>query len=117
MDLRLWVLATPVDGTYIDLVLAGQVREIRQPKRPIVGLRFLPTRLRAGIMNRIMMAIQKQEVLQDVVIWGNKRYRARPRLCRSDGEIGRYRRYCQQFYPDHGDGSQNRFEPPSTESK
>ena len=116
MDSRLWVLATPVDGTHIDLVLAGQVREIRKPKRPIVGLRFVPTSLRAGIMNSIMMAIQKQDVLQDVVIWGRKRFRARPRLCRSDGEIGRYRRYCQQFYPDHRDGGQDRFEPPSVES-
>ena len=116
MDMRLWVLATPVDGKFIDLVLAGQVREIRRPKRPIVGLRFVPNSLRAGIMNRIMLAIQKQEVLQDVVIWGNKRYRSRPRLCRSDGEIGRYRRYCQQFYPDHRDGGQDRREPSSVEA-
>ena len=116
MDSRLWVLATPVDGKFIDLVLAGQVREIRRPKRPIVGLRFVPTNLRAGIMNRIMLAIQKQDVLQDVIIWGNKRYRSRPRLCRSDGEIGRYRRYCRQFYPDHRDGGQDRPEPPSVES-
>ena len=116
MDSRLWVLATPVDGKFIDLVLAGQVREIRRPKRPIVGLRFVPTRLRAGIMNRILLATQKRDVLQDVVIWGNKRYRARPRLCRSDGEIGRYRRYCQQFYPGHRNGGRNRLQPPSTES-
>ena len=117
MNSRLWVLATPVDGRFIDLVLAGQVREIRRPKRAIVGLRFVPTNLRAGIMNRIMLAIQKQEVLQDVVIWGNKRYRARPRLCRSDGEIGRYRRYCQQFYPGHGGAGRDRHEPPSMESQ
>ena len=38
---RLWILATPVDGTFIDLVLAGQVREIRKPKRPIAGLGIL----------------------------------------------------------------------------
>ena len=39
---RLWILATPVDGTFIDLVLAGQVQEIRKPKRLIAGLAFLP---------------------------------------------------------------------------
>ncbi len=100
MDVRLWVIATPVDGTLIDLVLAGQVREIRKPKRPIVGLRFVPLRLRAKIMNKILIMAQKRDVLQDVAIWSRKRYRSRPGLCRSDGEIGIYRRYCKQFYPD-----------------
>jgi hypothetical protein len=113
MDSRLWVLATPVDGKLIDLVLVGQVREMRQPKRPIMGLKFVPMKLRARIMNRILLANQEQDVLQDVVIWGRKTYQTRPRLCRSDGEIGRYRRYCQQFYPDHRDGVQERRQPPS----
>ena len=31
MDLHLWVLATPIDGTLIDLSLVSQVREIRKP--------------------------------------------------------------------------------------
>ena len=46
MDMRLWVLSTPVDGTLIDLSLASQVREIRDPRRRIAGLGFLPVRLR-----------------------------------------------------------------------
>lgn len=99
MDLRLWVLATPVDGTLVDLSLVSQVREIRKPKRWIVGLGFLPPKLRAPIMNKIMAAFQMDDVRQDVVIWSRKRYRSRPRLCTSDGEIMRYRRYCAQFYP------------------
>ena len=99
MDARLWVLATPVDGTLIDMVLAGQVRDIRDPKRLRVVLRLIPSRLRAGIVNEILLSLQKRDVLQDVVIWGRKRYRSRPRLCRSDGEIGLFRRYCEQFYP------------------
>ena len=101
MHARLWVLATPVDGTLIDLVLASQVREMRKPKRPIVGLRFLPLSLRARIMNKIILSYQKYDVMQDVIIWGRKRYLPYPRLCRADGDIGRYRRYCKQFYPDH----------------
>ena len=40
MDLRLWVLATPVDGTLIDLSLASQVKEIRKPKRWVAGMGF-----------------------------------------------------------------------------
>lgn len=103
MDLRLWVLATPVDGTLIDLSLVSQVREIRRPKRWVAGLGFLPVRLRAPIMNKIIAAFQLQDVRQDVVIWSRKRYEPRPLLCRSDGEIIRYRRYCAQFYPDPAD--------------
>jgi len=100
MDLRLWVLATPVDGTLVDLSLVSQVREIRKPKRWIVGLGFLPPKLRAPIMNKIMAAFRLDAVRQDVVIWSRKRYRSRPRLCTSDGEIMRYGRYCAQFYPE-----------------
>ena len=37
---------------------------------------------------------------QDVAIWSRKHYQPRPTFCRSDGEIGKYRRYCEQFYPD-----------------
>ncbi len=100
MDLRLWVLATPVDGTLIDMTLVSQVREIRKPKRWFVGLGFLPIRLRAPILNKFMSAQQHGDVLQDVVIWSRKQYRHRPRLCRSDGEIVPFRAYCVQFYPD-----------------
>ena len=99
-DMRLWVLATPVDGTLIDLSLVSQVRESRKPKRWIVGLGFLPVGLGAPIFNKFMAAMQQQDVLQDVVIWSHKRYRSRPRLCSSDGEIMPYRAYCAQFYPE-----------------
>lgn len=103
MDMRLWVLATPVDGNLIDMSLVSQVREIRNPKRKILGLGFLPVRWRAPIMNRIMSSQQREDVLQDLIIWENKEYRSRPRLCRSDGRIMPFRYYCAQFYPDPDD--------------
>ena len=103
MHARLWVLATPVDGNLIEMVLASQVREIRKPKRPIVGMRFLPLSLRSRFMNNFILSMQKHDVMQDVLIWKRKRYVTPPRLCRSDGEIGRFRRYCKQFYPDDRD--------------
>lgn len=43
------------------------------------------------------MATLSGDSRQDVALWGRKRYRPRPLLCRSDGEIGLYRRYCEQF--------------------
>ena len=49
-------------------------------------------------MSKIIAPFQRRDVLQDVAIWSRKRYRPNPRLCRSDGEIAVYRRYCEQFY-------------------
>ena len=105
MEMRLWILATPVDGTFIDLSLVSQIKEIRSPKRWVAGLAFLPVSWRAPAMNKFIVANQKQDVQQDVVIWSRKQYRSRPRLCRSDGEIMPYRAYCAQFYPDPSDGN------------
>ena len=103
MDMRLWVLATPVDGTLIDVSLVSQVREIRSPKRWLAGLGFLPVKWRAPIMNRFIASQQRRDVLQDVIIWSRKKYVSRPRLCRSDGKIMPFRYYCAQFYPDPSD--------------
>ena len=100
IDMRLWVLATPVDGKLIDLSLVSQVREIRKPQRRIAGLGFMPVGLRATIINKFMSAFKKGDVLQDVIIWSSKKYQNRPSLCRSDGEIMPFRVYCAQFYPD-----------------
>ena len=98
MHINFYVLATPVDGKHIDLVLASQVQQMRKPKRAIVGLRFLPQNIRTGLMNRFILLMQEKDVRDDVYIWRNKRYIPQPRLCKSDGEIGKFRRYCKQFY-------------------
>ena len=100
LDTRLWILATPVDGELIDLSVVSQTGELRKPGRKIAGLGFLPVRLRAPIINKVMAAFEKQDVLQDIPIWSNKQYRSRPRLSRADGEIMQFRSYCAQFYPD-----------------
>ncbi len=103
IDMRLWILATPVNGKHIDLSLVSQVREIRDPKRWILGPGFLPVGLRAPIMNRFMASQQEEDVRQDVEIWGRKQYLSRPRLCRSDGEVRAFLAYCAYFYPDSGE--------------
>ena len=116
MDSRLWVLATPVDGTLIELVLVGQLRELRKPKRPIIGMRFMPVGLRSLLMAKILASVQKRDVLQDVMVWSRKQYRPNPRLCRSDGEVAVYRRYCEQFYPDRQGSGEGRYELQSIQS-
>ena len=52
INARLWILATPVDGTHVELVLVSQMREIRKPRQFIAGLGFLPFKLRHRLMNR-----------------------------------------------------------------
>lgn len=109
MDARLWVLATPIDGEYVEITLASQVREIRKPRRLIFGLSFIPLRWRTRIMNQIIVAAQQRDVQQDAIIWARKQYQSHPRLCQSDGEIEKYRRYCEQFYPEIRDSGQGRY--------
>lgn len=99
MDMRVWILSTPIDGTLVDLSLVSQVREIRKPARWLAGFGFLPPRLRSPVMSKFMAVLQKQDTLQDVSVWSHKQFAPRPRLCRSDGEIMLYRKYCAQFYP------------------
>lgn len=98
---RFWVLATPLDGTHMDLVLANQTQETDRVRRVIVGLGFLPKRTRAKLMNYMLMEGQVKDVEQDVPIWNRKIFRPRPVLSSEDGKIMLYRRYCSQFYPEN----------------
>ena len=99
LDTRLWVLATPVDGHYIDLVLVSQVRKNPGSGHFFKGLGFLPPGLRLSMLNLFALKSLRHFVMQDVIIWERKRYQTPPRLCRADGPIGKFRRYCKQFYP------------------
>ena len=99
IDSRLWVLATPVDGTLCEVRLVSQVHKLRKPGRFFAGLRFLPVALRHRLLNYVVNAQEKRYVKEDVVIWERKQYKSPPRLCRADGPIGKFRQYCRQFYP------------------
>ena len=69
METRLWVLATPVDGTLIEMVLVGQVRKSAHRNDSSSVCDSFLRALRTTIMRKITMAAQKRDVLQDVVIW------------------------------------------------
>ena len=116
MDVRMWVLTTPVDGTLVALTLVTQVREIRKPRRFITGLGFLPVPLRHRLMSRLVLAEERRFVMQDVVIWERKRYKAPPRLSRADGPIGKFRLYCRQFYPGLSSDMVERVSRPTVKS-
>ena len=95
---RLWVFATPIDGTDMERVLASQTEEQGRPGRAGLGLGILPRCLRAALANRIALAGEARDVRQDIDIWARKRFRQRPVLSRADGEIMTFRRFCRQFY-------------------
>ena len=98
---RFWVLATPLDGTYMDLVLANQTQETDRVGPGIMGLGFLPKRVRAQLLNYILLEEQVKDVEQDVPIWNRRVFRPRPVLSSDDGKIMLFRRYCSQFYPEN----------------
>lgn len=52
--IKLYVLSTPVDGEYVDMVLATQIKQLRKSKRAIVGMGFLPLSLRTSLMGRLV---------------------------------------------------------------
>ncbi len=52
-----------------------------------------------GVAAAIIRDIVKQ-MNEDVPIWENKAYWARPALCDGDGPIAEFRRWCRQFYSD-----------------
>ena len=98
---RFWFLAIPVDGTYVELVLANQTKEIDRLKRRVVGLGWLPRRIRARLTNYVALEGQVRDVAQDITIWTRRTFHDRPVLSSADGKIMLYRRYCSQFYREN----------------
>ena len=41
----------------------------------------------------------RKNIERDFMVWENKAYNEYPLLTEADGEIFKFRRYCQQFYP------------------
>ena len=99
-DLRVlqWVIATPVDGEWIDLWLAvdpqGRLRV------PVIGM--LPSWISRGVVPRIIRHELELDVMKDARIWAAQRYQARPALSTGDHDVYRFRGYCEQFYAPAG---------------
>lgn len=92
MSTRQLILATPTDGDHIALRIAGAVAHFALP--PPLD-RTVAWGARLGLIRAFV-----QDVGQDLEIWQRKRYLDRPRIVSGDGPIGRYRRWCRQFYPN-----------------
>ena len=92
LEVRLWIMATPVDGDYIDYWLGVD------PKHATDWLRLLPTFVRRNLIPNILLNDLVLEVGRDAEIWARQRYQEKPVLSRADGDLFRFRRYCEQFY-------------------
>lgn len=85
IDVRLLVLASPIDASNIDLRLGVRMKDL-----PIPGL--------TPLVHRFLLRAYVGDVDQDIPIWRRKRYVEKPALADGDGPIGAYRRYASQFY-------------------
>ena len=94
---RMFVLATPVDGTHIRLRVAFSLHG-DVDGRAVPALRFVPQPIVNQIVARMTLRGAAQDVEQDFVIWNNKRYVQPPILAAGDGPVGRYRHWARQFY-------------------
>ena len=92
LELRHWIMATPVDGEYIDYWLVVDLMGDSN------WLGLLPASIRRKVIPMLILNDVALEVRKDVEIWSRRRYQPRPALSRSDGDIFRFRRYCEQFY-------------------
>jgi hypothetical protein len=56
-------------------------------------------------VGRAFVAEVTRQLEQDIPVWENKIFLARPLICDGDGPIGMFRRWARQFYstPDDSD--------------
>jgi phenylpropionate dioxygenase-like ring-hydroxylating dioxygenase large terminal subunit len=100
LDLRLLVLATPLDADHIELRIGLSVRDFRASPRVPAGLRWVPRAMTDRLLARVLLRIYRGELEQDLAIWRHKQYVDRPALAVGDGPVALYRRWARQFYDD-----------------
>jgi 3-ketosteroid 9alpha-monooxygenase subunit A len=76
---------SPIDEEYCD-VRFDFVQPLENGRKP-----------KGGVAAALIRDIVKQ-MNEDIPIWENKKYFARPVLCDGDGPIAEFRRWAQQFY-------------------
>jgi 3-ketosteroid 9alpha-monooxygenase subunit A len=79
--------ATPIDAETTDVSFAYSVRRMPGDAHRRVG-------------EALIRDLEKQ-MAQDIPIWENKHYHARPILCDGDGPLPTYRKWMRQFFSEH----------------
>ncbi len=97
---RQLVLPTPLEPGRLKLTIGMSTRPLDAPGEFTPVLKLLPRVLVNQLMRKVGMAAYVNDVKQDFDIWQHKAYVERPILAQGDGPVGRYRRWCRQFYPE-----------------
>ena len=74
------------------------MKRLERPSAVSAALRLLPAPLATALVGRLVFEGFTRDLRQDFAVWENKRYIDPPGLAEGDGPIGRYRRWCRQFY-------------------
>lgn len=97
---RLLILPTPMRDGRITLRAAVAMKELDNAGDIHPLARLAPRWLLQELIHRATLRGIAHDVGQDFEVWENKIYVDPPILARGDGPIGRYRRWCRQFYPE-----------------
>jgi nitrite reductase/ring-hydroxylating ferredoxin subunit len=98
IDIRYWVLCTPTTGDECELRTACTIKLHPRPMRAHTLLGLLPRVSASRLIQRFAFHEFCHDVSQDFEIWANKIYVDPPVLAKGDGPVGRYRKWCRQFY-------------------
>jgi nitrite reductase/ring-hydroxylating ferredoxin subunit len=98
IELRYWVMCTPTHGDQCELRTACTTKLHDAPHRAHPLLALLPRVPASRLIQKFGFDEFCHDVAQDFEIWSHKRYVDPPLLASGDGPIGRYRRWCRQFY-------------------
>ncbi|MFE3513292.1 hypothetical protein ACFXN5_34910 [Streptomyces sp. NPDC059155] len=88
-------------------LLLGVAMNIDATKGPLSWVPRQAMTVLAAALTRLNLIAVLKITDQDIPVWETKRYTSPPRLGHSDGPIGPYRKWAQQFYPT----TPNRREP------
>jgi len=85
LDMRLWVLPTPIDEEHVEMRLAASSRH--------------RSKLVARPLRRFVHRAFCREVEEDIPVWSSKAFVERPALAEGEWPVAKYRSWAKQFYP------------------
>jgi nitrite reductase/ring-hydroxylating ferredoxin subunit len=88
-----YITQTPIDDEHTDVRIHFSMKKLADEAASLAV---------AELNDRIT----NDQFRQDVPIWENRAYRARPRLTELDGPVAQYRRWFQQFYSSSGEAAE-----------
>jgi nitrite reductase/ring-hydroxylating ferredoxin subunit len=98
IHIRYWVLCTPTQADQCELRTACTVLPHPRPGQAHWALALLGSSLASRLIQKFSFAEFCHDVSQDFDVWKHKTYVDPPMLAKGDGPIGRYRKWCRQFY-------------------